>query len=135
MKNLNKEQWTKQFFMTILTLGISNLFLAKKIGAYDEEAWYTKPLYWVLAFLCFIFPLPIMFMVFYFTITTHVCEKLNVPYKEIYLSPYVWLLCLGVPIIGWSLFCVMSIYVIFWPVVMIHRGEGEKYINKEVKDE
>ncbi|MEI3499581.1 MAG: hypothetical protein V8Q71_03730 [Bacilli bacterium] len=41
--------------------------------------------------------------------------------------PYSWILCLVVPIVGWTLLIVMLIYIYVWPIVMIYKGEGEKY--------
>ena len=129
MKVISREKWWVWLILAIFTYGTSNMILGALLDVYDENAWYTKPAYWIIAFACFIFPVSIMTLVFLFQITTQVCAKLNVPFKEIYLCPYIWLICIGVPIIGWALFLVMSIYVTFWPIVMLKRGEGEKYIN------
>ena len=45
---------------------------------------------------------------------------------ELYLSPYVWISLLIVPIIGWIIFAALLIYLTIWPIVMIYRGNGEK---------
>ena len=37
-----------------------------------------------------------------------------------------------VPFIGWALFVVMMMYVLIWTIVMLYRGEGEKYIKENV---
>ena len=72
-----------------------------------------------------------MFYVFVIQILTRVCEKLEVPGSEIYTSPYSWLLCLIVPVIGWILFAVMLIYLEIFLIVSIYRGKGEKFVKSE----
>ena len=60
-----------------------------------------------------IIPGLVMFLVFSVKIGCLVCEKLNVPGKEIYDYPYSWLVCAIVPILGWTLFIILYIYVHF----------------------
>ena len=55
--------------------------------------------------------------------------KLKTPGSEIYLSPYIWILCIIIPILGWIMLAVMLIYLSFWYIVMLYRGSGEKYIS------
>ena len=59
-----------------------------------------------------------------------VAKKLNVPGSQIYALPYAWIICIIVPVVGWVLLIVMFIYLLVWPVVMLYRGEAEKYIEK-----
>ena len=62
------------------------------------------------------------------------CEKtnakLNTPGKEVYLSTYIWLLYLIIPIIGWIIFLVQLVYLSVWPVIMIYKGNGDKNEKK-----
>lgn len=69
----------------------------------------------------------IIFMVtiFQIQILAQVNAKLRTPGSEIYLSPYIWILGLIIPIIGWILLIVMYLYLQIWYLVMLYRGEGE----------
>ena len=96
---------------------------------YDKDAWYAKWQNWALAFICLIFPFFIMISVFILQISANVAAKLEVPGKEIYLSPYIWLILCIIPIFGWILLSVMIIYIQIWSLVMLYRGYGEKYID------
>lgn len=109
--------------------GTSTIVMGALLDVYDKDAWYTKWYYWVLGLVCFIFPFYVMMLVFMITISTKVAAKLDVPGRELYLSPYVWILCLIIPFIGWALLIVMSVYIMVWPIVMLYRGNGEKYID------
>jgi len=71
-----------------------------------------------------------MYIVFQMEMQIKICEKLNVKGHEIYSLPYHWILCLIVPILGWSIFIVMNLHITYYPAVMIHKGEGEKLLCK-----
>ncbi len=128
MSILKRENWWIWLLLLLFGHGAGDLVLGALLNVYDKDAWYAKWYYWVIGVLCCFFPAVIMLSVFMLQITCQVSAKLNVPGKELYLSPYVWILCLIVPIFGWIAFAVMSIYVRIWNVVMIYRGEGEKYL-------
>ncbi len=64
--------------------------------------------------------------VFQIQILTQVNAKLKTPGSEIYLSPYIWILGLIVPIIGWIILLVMYLYLQIWYLVMLYRGGCEK---------
>lgn len=55
--------------------------------------------------------------------------KLKTPGRELYLSPYIWLSLIIVPIFGWILFVVLLVYLSIWPIIMLKNGNGEKYIE------
>ena len=78
--------------------------------------------------ICLFFPAVVMFIVFYIQILTKVCKKLEVPGSEIYSLPYVWLICFIIPIIGWVLLSVLTIYLHIWYLVKLYQGKGEQYI-------
>ncbi len=128
MKLLKRENWWIWLLLLISGNGTSNIVLGALLDAYDKDAWYAKWQNWVLGLVCFIFPFFIMLSIFIIQITCLSAAKLDVPGKEIYLSPYIWLILLIVPVIGWILFVTLLIYVTIWPLVMLYRGEGEKYI-------
>ncbi len=128
MSLLKKENWIVDLLLMIITQGYFHLILAYYLKVYQKNAWYMKWQYWAGAALACVFPLALMSVVFVVQISCSVCDKLNVPGREIYMNPYAWILCLIVPIIGWSILIVMLIHIIFYPIVMIYRGEAEKYI-------
>lgn len=129
MKILKQENWWIWLLLFLFSGGTSTIVLGALLDVYNKEAWYAKWYYWVLGFVCFIFPFYIMMIVFMLTISTKVAAKLNVPGSEIYLSPYVWILCLIIPFIGWALLVVMYLYITIWTIVMLYRGNGEQYID------
>lgn len=129
MKILKQENWWIWLLLFFFSGGTSTIVLGALLDVYNKDAWYAKWYYWVLGLICFIFPFYIMMIVFMLTISTKVAAKLNVPGSEIYLSPYVWILCLIIPFIGWALLVVMYLYIAIWTIVMLYRGNGEQYID------
>lgn len=129
MKILKQENWWIWLLLFFFSGGTSTIVLGALLDVYDKNAWYAKWYYWVLGFVCFIFPFYIMMTVFMITITTKVSAKLDVPGSELYLSPYVWILCLIIPFIGWTLLFIIYLYITIWNIVMLYRGSGEKYIT------
>lgn len=126
---LKKENWVLSLIMTILSEGLFSIVLGYFLKVFKKDAWYTKWQYWLIGALSLLFPVFIMLMIFTIQISCEVAKKLNVPGAKIYTSVYAWILCLIVPIVGWALLIVMTVYIMIWPVVMIYRGEGEKYIK------
>jgi hypothetical protein len=111
MNLLKKQNWWICVLLNIVTLGLFTFFVAGKLDVYEDDAWYNHWYYWVLGFLCFIIPGLIMFVIFSIESACLVCAKLNVPGQEIYNLPYSWILCLIIPILGWTLFIIMFVYV------------------------
>lgn len=152
MKILKRENWWAWLLLHIGSQGTSVFVLGALLGIYKKDAWYAKWKNWVMPSIIWLIiciltlisgtingtvvelmstmflPAMIMYLVFYIQVLCLVAAKLNVPGKELYLSSYIWLICLIIPIIGWIMLAVMSIYLEIWPLVMIYRGEGEKYI-------
>lgn len=129
MKILKKENWWIWLLLFIFGNGTNNILLGALLDVYNKDAWYTKWQYWLLGFSCFFLPFFIMLTIFYIQINCQVCAKLKVPGKEVYLSPYIWLLLLIIPVIGWIFLVIMIIYTSIWPIVMLYRGQGERYIK------
>ena len=71
-----------------------------------------------------------MFFIYYIEIGCGVCKKLGVPFDNYYMYPYIWIVSLIIPIIGWTLFIILVIYVHFWYIFYLKRGYGEKYLKK-----
>lgn len=116
MKTLKKENAIIYLFLNILTFGLYTFYIAYKLDLYDKDAWYSRWYYWVLSFILGIIPGLVMFLVFSIKMGCLVSEKLNVPGKEIYTLPYSWIICLIIPILGWTLFVILYIYVHIWYV-------------------
>lgn len=76
----------------------------------------------IIALFLFYIILAGLIMVFQIQILVQVNAKLGTPGSEIYLSPYIWILGLIIPIIGWILLVVMYLYLQIWYLVMLYRG-------------
>lgn len=128
MKILKKENWWIWLLLMLFSSGSDIFVLGALTDCYDKEAWYAKWKNWLIGFLCFIIPGLVMIFIFHLQILCQAAAKLDVKGKEIYLSPYIWLLCLIIPILGWILFIVMFIYLHIYILVALYDGNGEKYI-------
>ena len=114
MIKLKEKNFWIYVVLNVVTFGLFTFYIAYKLDLYDKSAWYYRWYYWVLGFLLGIFPGLIMFLVFSVQIGSLVSAKLDVRGKEIYLPPYVWIVSLIVPILGWTLFIILYFYVHFW---------------------
>lgn len=130
MDILKRENYWIWILLLLFSSGSSNLVLGALLDVFDKDAWYAKPKNWILGFVCLIFPSFIMIMVFYIEILCKANAKLKTPGSEIYLSPYIWIIYLIIPIIGWIIFLVQLVYLSVWPIVMLYRGNGELYEKK-----
>lgn len=128
MKILKKENWWIWLLLTLFSSGSSTLVLGALLDVYRQNAWYKKWYYWVLGTV-FIIPVLVMFSIFYLEILCKTSAKLEVSGKEIYLSPYTWILCIIIPIIGWLFALIMFIYLHVDILYRLYIGNGEKYIN------
>lgn len=129
MKILKKENWWIWLSLMFFSGGSDIFSLGALLDCYDKNSWYANGKNWLLGFLCFIFPGLIMIIIFHIQILCLTAAKLDVKGKEIYLSPYIWLLCIIVPILGWILAIVMFIYLHIYILVALHGGKGEKYVK------
>lgn len=129
---LKKENWVVNGILMVITEGIYVFVLAHLLNLYKKDTWYTNYWYWIGAALCFFVPVLVLFVIFLIQMLCAVAQKLNVPGKEIYGYPYAWIVCMIVPIIGWSLLLVMWLYLMVWIIVMLYRGEGSYYMEEEI---
>lgn len=129
MKILKQENWWIWVLLFLFSGGCSNIVMGALLDVYSKDAWYAKGKNWLLGLICLIFPFFIMIGIFHIQILCMTNAKLETPGKEIYLSPYIWLVLLIIPIFGWILFALMVIYLEIWPIVMIYRGNGDKYVK------
>ncbi len=129
MNILKRENWWIWLLLTLFSGGSSTLVLGAILGVFDKNAWYAKWYYWVIGLVLFIFPFYIMLVVFNIEILCKTCAKLNVPGKEYYLSPYLWVLALIIPVIGWLAMIASLVYLQVYTLVALYQGHGETYIK------
>ncbi len=125
-------RWTKKlpkgiFIFVLILIGLISLFTTFAFSAFAviEIPELTGILGIILslvsvAFAAFMFALT----VFQLQILVEVNAKLETPGREIYFSPYIWILGLIIPIIGWIMLVVMFMYLQIWYLVMLYRGKG-----------
>lgn len=129
MQILKKENWWIWLLLLLFSSGSSPLVLGALLNVYNKNSWYKKWYYWVIGLLFLILPFIIMTSVFYLQILSLSATKLKVKGKEIYLSPYIWILALIIPFIGWFYIVGMTIYLNIAIIIKLKQGNGEKYIN------
>lgn len=129
MSLLKKENAWCYVLITLLSCGVFTFALASDMHLYEEDAWYKKWYTWFLGVLFLIFPAIIMLIVLNIKMQIEICKKLGVKGEKYYGYPYLWILCLIVPILGWSCFLVMLFHIYFYPAVMISQGFGEQYAH------
>lgn len=128
MKILKRENWWVWLLLTLFSQGSSTFVLGALLDVYKKDAWYTKWHYWLVGMLCFLFPVGIMISVLSVQILCLTAAKLEVPGKEIYLSPYIWIIGLIIPIIGWICLTAGLIYLEVYILIALYKGNAEKYI-------
>lgn len=124
---LKKEKWWIWLLLFIFSGATSTIVLGALLNVYDKKAWYTKWYIWVIG-LVLIIPFSIIAMIFNLQITSNTAAKLEVKGSEYYLSPYIWIILLIIPVIGWIAFVVLILYLNIAILVNLHKGNGEKYI-------
>lgn len=130
MSLLKKGNWLLYALVTILSIGGYTFYLAYEMDLFDQDEWYYKWEYWTFATLACILPAIIMLLVLNIQMAIKISVKFNTAYQKIYNTPYSWILCLIIPVLGWSTLIVMLIHVYLYPAVMIHAGVGDKYLKE-----
>ena len=128
MKILKKENWWVWLLLFLFSEGTSNLVLGALLDVYDKKAWYTKWYIWVIG-LILIIPFCAMIAAFTLEILSKTAAKLDVKGSEYYLSPYIWIILIIIPLIGWIAFVALMLYLEIAILVKLHAGNGEKYIS------
>lgn len=129
MKLLKRKYSILWFVLSIITFNISNLFLGSLLDVYKEDAWYTKWYYWVLGVFFGIIPALVMLGILILQINVKIAMKFNVAGENIYGYPYVWIGCLIIPVLGWTIFIILALYIYVWIMIGLFSGKGEKYIK------
>lgn len=127
MKILKKENWWIWLLLILFSEGTSNLVLGALLDVYDKNAWYTKWYIWVIG-LVLIIPFTVMITAFTLEILCKTAAKLDVKGSEYYLSPYIWIILIIIPFMGWIAFVALMLYLEIAILVKLHAGNGEKYI-------
>ena len=127
MKILKKENWWVWLLLLLFSQGSSNFVLGALLDVYDKKAWYTRWYIWVIG-LVLIIPFGVMVTVFTLQILSKTAAKLDVKGSEYYLSPYIWIILIIIPFIGWIAFAALTLYLEIAILVKLHAGNGEKYI-------
>ena len=90
--------------------GSSTIVLGALLNLFNKKDWYAKPKIWIIGLLLII-PFSIMITVFNLEITSKTAAKLEVKGSEYYLSPYIWIILLIIPMIGWIIFVILVLYL------------------------
>lgn len=130
MDLLKRKNWWIWVLIFLVGNSLIGIILSALLNNYRRDAWYANVIYWVLGVICCFFPVSIMFLVFVIQSLCMAADKLEVPGKEIYTSPYSWILCLIVPILGWTLFAILLLYLNIWCIISIYQGKGETFITE-----
>lgn len=128
MNLLKKENWWVWLILLLFSSGASQIVLGAILELFDKNAWYTKWYIWVIG-LILVIPFCVMVYAFYIEITCKTAAKLNVKGSEYYLSPYIWIILLIIPIIGWIAFVILYLYINIAIIINLNNGKGEKYIK------
>lgn len=128
MNILKKENWWIWLLLFLFSGGASTIVLGALLNLYNKNEWYAKLKFWITG-LILIIPFSIMVTVFNLEITSKTAAKLEVKGSEYYLSPYIWIILLIIPIIGWILFVLLILYLNINILINLYKGKAEKYIN------
>jgi len=129
MNLLKKEYWWLWGILFLTTGGASNIFLASELKVLNKESWYANYKNWLVGALCLLFPFLFMIIIFQIQTLALSAAKLELKGKEIYLTPYIWILLIIIPIFGWLLLIVLALYLQIGVIVMLAKGKGEISVN------
>lgn len=128
MKLLKKENWWIWLLLLLFSSGASPIVLAAMLDLLKKDAWYAKWYYWVIG-LVLVLPFIVMIYVLYIELTSKTAAKLEVKGSEYYLSPYIWIIMIIIPFIGWIVFVALYLYLNIAILINLKNGKGEKYID------
>lgn len=129
MKLLKRENWWFWLVLHFITGGMDILLLGLFLDVYENDAWYTKWQYWLVGTLLMV-TLPIMLGVLMLQTLANIAKKFGISGHEYYLSPYIWIICVIIPIFGWIIFAVMVIYLMITVLMALYQGKAEKFIKE-----
>lgn len=124
MDLLKKENWWIWLFLMIFGNGSATIVLAALLGLLKKNAWYANWKNWVLGLILFVLPAAVMMYVLMIQTTCMTAAKLEVKGHEYYLSPYIWLLLMIIPIIGWLLMIILYLYLNICILIALYKGKA-----------
>ena len=127
MNLLKRENWWIWLILLLFSSGASPIVLGAMLNLFEKGAWYSKWYVWVIG-LILIIPFLIMIYVLYISITCKTAAKLEVKGYEYYLSPYIWMILMIIPFIGWIVFIILFIYLNIQIILKLKAGNAEKFI-------
>ena len=127
MNLLKKENWWIWLLLFIFSEAPATIVLGALLNVFDKNAWYAKWYIWAIG-LILIIPISIMAIAFGVQITCLTAAKLEVKGKDYYLSPYIWIFLLIIPIVGWIALVILILYLNIAILVNLYKGNAEKYI-------
>ena len=130
-------RWTKKLpkwlviFLALLAAFILMAFSLISFVVNEETIYALLTSLGILSFFIslFILILAVAIIVFFIQILCLTAAILDVSGKELYLSPYIWIILVIMPVIGWIFIPVILLYLIIFSIVMISKGNAEKYID------
>ncbi len=124
-----KENWWIWLLIFLFGGGIYPLILGSELDIYNKDAWYNKVSYWAIGALLLFIPFSIMIVVLAIQAQVLSSKKLGVKGANIYELPYIWILMIIIPIIGWLAFIILYMYLSIASLIEINNGKLEK-LNK-----
>ena len=109
MDLLKKENWWIWLILLLFSSGASPIVLGAMLNIFEKDAWYTKWYIWAIG-LILIIPFVVMIYILYISITCKTAAKLEIKGYEYYLSPYIWMILIIIPFIGWIIFIVLYLW-------------------------
>lgn len=125
MDLLKKENWWIWLILLLFSSGASPIVLGAMLNIFEKDAWYTKWYIWAIG-LILIIPFVVMIYILYISITCKTAAKLEIKGYEYYLSPYIWMILIIIPFIGWIIFIVLYIYLNIQIILKLKAGKAEK---------
>ncbi len=127
--SLLKREYTWVWVLAFLsTFGLASPILGSMMHVYSKDAWYAKKNNWIIASICFLYPVLVMGLVFVVESLSLIAEALEVPGREIYKNPYSYLLCMIIPVFGWIFLIVMILYMMIEILIQFGKGRAETYM-------
>ena len=95
--------------------------ISSEMNLLDKDAWYYKWQYWFFATVCFLLPVIVLVIIFLIEQLVKIASKLKIAGSDLYITPYFWILCVVIPVIGWILLLVTYIYLILNVTIELNK--------------
>lgn len=125
MSLLKKENSFINALLIIITFGVYSFIPAYLLGLLDKNEWYYNKKYWLFGLILFIVPAVIMLLIFIIQVNIKLANYLKINGSNIYNNPYIWITLLIIPVIGWTFIIVMYLYLEFFIIINVIKGNLE----------